>query len=267
MEKSFDFKKKRSIGSIVEATFMFYKNEFTRFVPVLLMIMLPIIIVVSISTKSFFTDMSQGVFNITSLMAQFLGLLIYIFTYTITYEYIIAYINGDSLRASSILAQTMRRSPKYFILIFLLGIILVVATIFFILPGIYLAVLTSSLIFITRYENASFGKAFDRSQKLMKNYWWKTFALIFILYIAIWIVSFVFQLPFQIQHFMNMFEMANDPSSVYTASYNVFFIILTQLGQVFTTPILVFGTTINYFNLVERKEKKSVIADIESIGE
>jgi hypothetical protein len=141
-----------------------------------------------------------------------------------------------------------------------------IGMVYVIFPGIYFAVALFPLVFIARYENIGFGKAFGRSTKLIKDNWWKTFGLIILLSITVMIIGALFQLPMQIQTFSGIFANLNDPSQISNISVNIFFVILSQVGNVLVVPILIIGTALHYFNLVERKEKKSILADIDQIG-
>ena len=63
MEQPFIFEKKRSVGSILEATFSFYKSQFKPFIGNMIIIMLPLILISSILTKNNFSDFPPKTFS------------------------------------------------------------------------------------------------------------------------------------------------------------------------------------------------------------
>src|SRR5690606_695607 len=70
---------------------------------------------------------------------------------------------------------------------FLLGIIVMIATLFCILPGVYLFPIASLVYVIVIMDDAPFDQAFTRAFTLIKDQWWKTFGALFI----VWLIAYL----------------------------------------------------------------------------
>ena len=79
-------------------------------------------------------------------------------------------------------------AKKLFVKIYLaeLGIALIVgiATLFFIIPGIYVGIAFSLVPVIIVLEESSFSESLGRSSRLISGHWWLTLGLILILYLC-----------------------------------------------------------------------------------
>lgn len=130
----------------------------------------------------------------------------------------------------------------------------------------------SSLVFIIRaYERIGFFAALARSFKLVQGKWWSTFGLIIVLYIIVMIVSYVFMIPWYVITLVSSLHNAGvegvgEPSSG-LQTISLIFLTLYYLAQMVMYALPNVGIAFQYFNLVERKEAKGLMGQIESIGQ
>jgi hypothetical protein len=143
--------------------------------------------------------------------------------------------------------------------------------IFFLVAFVYL-IFSSSLTFVIRaFERNGFFEALVRSFKLVRSKWWSTFGLLMILYLIMMVGSYIFMMPWYIisgvsaAHSLstNTFE---EPSAswglittVVFTLYYVFQMILVALPNI--------GAAFQYFNLVEMKEARGLMTQIETLGQ
>ncbi len=150
-------------------------------------------------------------------------------------------------------------------------ILVVFGFIFFFCAIIYL-IIASSLTFIIRaYENNGFFEALVRSFKLVKDKWWSTFGLIMILYMVMFVASMLFILPWQVISGVSMFHSLStntfeEPSASWQLLTTIMFS-LQYVIQMMLTCLPNIGVAFQYFNLVEMKEARGLMTQIETLGQ
>lgn len=144
------------------------------------------------------------------------------------------------------------------------GVIFLIVGFFYILVG-------SSLVFIVRaYEKISFFGAIMRSFRLVQGKWWSTFGLITVLYLIVGTVAYLFLIPwYAITLTSTLHNLSastvQEPSSGYQLM-TMFFFTLYYLVQMILYSLPNVGIAFQYFNLVERKEARGLMDQIDSIG-
>lgn len=132
-------------------------------------------------------------------------------------------------------------------------------------------VVASSLIYVVRaYENVGFFEGIFRSLQLVKGKWWSTFGIIFVLYLIAVTVSYIFMVPGYIMTFVSALHSleAGEASQASNAGGLVaIFFTLYYLAQMLLYTLPHLGIAFQYFNLVERKEARGLITQIETIGQ
>ena len=150
-------------------------------------------------------------------------------------------------------------------------VLIVFGVMIFIGVVIYL-IFCAALIYIIRtYENKGFFEAMFRSFKLVKDKWWSTFGLIMILYLIMSVTSYIFMVPWYIITAVSALHTTSggtfqEPSTSMQATSIVFFA-LYYLAQMVLSSLPNVGIAFQYFNLVELKEAKGLMADIETLGQ
>jgi type III secretory pathway component EscU len=146
-----------------------------------------------------------------------------------------------------------------------LGVIILFAFIFLIIPGIYASVVLSLVIIIRVLENKNFSQAISRSVELIKENWWFTLGFLLVMYLIVGIMSLVFQIPVYILLFVTAFQSA-DPTAIVGESGFLFSLSMAWSAlATFLYAIFPVGLVFHYFNLVEKKEAKGLKERIEQI--
>jgi hypothetical protein len=149
-------------------------------------------------------------------------------------------------------------------------VLVVFGAIFFICAIIYL-IFGASFVFIIRgYEKLGFFESVARSFKLVKDKWWSTFGLVFLLYLIMGVISYLFMIPGYIVMFISTMHAASvdtlaEPSSSWQ-TMTIVSLTLYYLAQMLLASLPNVGIAFQYFNLVELKEAKGLIADIQTLG-
>ena len=150
--------------------------------------------------------------------------------------------------------------------------VLIVFGVIFFYCGIIYFVFGAAFIFIIRtYEKKGFFEAVFRSFKLVKDKWWSTFGLIMVLYLIMGVSSYIFLIPWYVITVVSALHKTSvdtfqEPSLAMQVMTIVFFT-LYYLAQMILTALPNVGTAFQYFNLVELKEAKGLMAQIETLGQ
>lgn len=145
--------------------------------------------------------------------------------------------------------------------------------IFFIVGGMLFLIFSSSLTyFVQSYEKKNFFDAVSRSFRLVNNgKWWSTFGLITILYLIMMAVSYVFIIPYYVILFIDSFHAASSGTALEFSStfkiWTMIFFTLYYMAQMFMYSLPNVGIAFQYFNLVELKEAKGLMNQIETLGQ
>jgi hypothetical protein len=159
--------------------------------------------------------------------------------------------------------------------IFMMGAISPVLSVFgvFALYGVFIYLVFGAALtfFIRLYEKKGFFDSLFRSFKLVRDKWWSTFGLIFILYLIMGISSYLFILPWYAVTVVSALhntaiDTFQEPSMTWQIMTIIFFT-LYYLAQMFLAALPNVGIAFQYFNLVELKEAKGLMHQIDSIGQ
>ena len=143
----------------------------------------------------------------------------------------------------------------------------------FVIGGIIFLLFSSSLsFFIQLYEKKSFIDAVVRSFKLINNgKWWSTFGLIMVLYLIMMTVSYVFIIPYYAVLFTNTLHSVSTGTQVEPSSswkiWTIACFTLYYMAQMIMYALPNVGIAFQYFNLVELKEAKGLMNQIENLGQ
>ncbi len=270
-----EFRKLRDFGELINVTFEFLKQNLKKLGLSILFIVGPLALITGIIggiySASRFNNLStmQFSFNWPLMFLHYFFILISIhLLVTVTYSYVFLYFEKDyaEIEVSDVFQKT-----KEFFLPFLgisIGVFLavLVGTMLFIIPGVYLSVTLSTIYAVKMIEHRSFWEALERCRYLIKNNWWFTFGLIFILGIIQYFFSFIIQLPMSIVTFIGAMHSVTKKGT----GINEVVVIITSLVYMFSFffyTIGIIGITFHYFNLVEQKEARGLMQKISNINE
>lgn len=140
---------------------------------------------------------------------------------------------------------------------------------------VYIAVTMSLGSAIIIFEKNNPIDAIGRSFRLITGKWWSTFGLIVVVGILSAIISQLFGLPravfFGIKAFAS-FEEGGDLSNMLQMTtgeqaLNIVFSVFETFGSIVTNSLIFIAIAFQYFNLVERKESKGLMSQIESLDD
>lgn len=244
------------------------------------------------SALSFFTSIS---FWLQMVLISVVGIVTYVLTITTVNSYLRLYQveQTNMIDLSRVWDEVRSNFLKYlgsvflyvilFVFVVLVGIIpmIILSTIspilvffgfFAVLVGyIYLWVATQPIFVIQIFEDCGFFKALSRSFFLVKGKWWSTFGLVLILSLIGFVLSYVITLPFSI--FANMTIMHDvteqgqlDFNGPMATVFQIMFVFY-YMTQILFSALTHLGVAFQYFNLVEIKEARGLMNDIEKFGQ
>lgn len=130
-------------------------------------------------------------------------------------------------------------------------IIVAIASIFFVIPGIWLYVLFSLAAPALVLEQGRIGESMRRSRLLVQGAWWRVFGILLLTGIAAAIISLIIQIPFNLGIGVNA-----DAATI--AGQSVGAQLLSAVGQVIAqtivTPFVAGATALLYIDQRMRKE-------------
>ncbi len=152
------------------------------------------------------------------------------------------------------------------------GVLIFFGALFVIGAIIFLLISSSLTYFIQLYEKKNFIDAVGRSIRLVNTgKWWSTFGLIMILYLIMMTVSYIFIIPYYAVLFTETLHTVSTntdpaPSSSWNA-WTIVFFTLYYMAQMIMYALPNVGIAFQYFNLVELKEAKGLMNQIENLGQ
>jgi hypothetical protein len=141
-------------------------------------------------------------------------------------------------------------------------LIVFIGLILFFIPGIYLSVVYSLLIFVMLRENLSMSSAMSRCFYLIKDKWWSTFGLIIIMALIQMVVGLIFQLPQTVFMMLKMFKIISIEGSI----IGTITAVISTLGNSLVSSLVNLAIVFQYYNLVERRDGAAILTAIQSIG-
>jgi hypothetical protein len=150
---------------------------------------------------------------------------------------------------------------------FLNILVVIAASILFIIPGIYLAVANSLLtVVIILDKKMDMVDAFAESRRLIKDNWWKAVMLGIVATMITYVIEMIFTLPSSILSGVILFHSVQGNSM---ESYSTLFIVLNaiaSLGLTLVAPFSIVCSCIYYYSLKEQKDHISLMESIDNIG-
>jgi len=145
----------------------------------------------------------------------------------------------------------------------LLAVLLFLALICCIVPGVWLYPIVGIMFPIMIVENAGLGYAFGQGFKLIKGHWWNTFGAQFISYVIALIALMVIVVPVSLLALGSMYLRPN--MSNVSAPFLAIYLAFGQIGHVlYIIPLVTVGLC--YFSLNEMKEGTGLMERINQMG-
>ncbi len=275
MNRDFEFRKKRDFNGLLTGTFSFFKQEFTRFMKGFLPLFLPLMLVTGLINSQL--DLSGN--NLVNDIVYNLVYTVYIFfIMAYTYAYIVLYTPNEAPDNRSVRTKAFRLYFAYYPAKSITWAFLTVFVVtfsanwvssnslmeFLVICGFWILWLIYSIRFSLSFiiiagEKAGTVRAFVRSSNLMRRFWWSSFWACFIIMFICFIASEFFNLILVYVR-SELFDRHN-----YVTAMRVFMILslcIQLLGMFVGAMLVSIFSSLNYFNLVERKEAPDLIERI-----
>lgn len=142
------------------------------------------------------------------------------------------------------------------------GIVTFVATLFFVIPGIYVGIVLSLALVVTCFEGTDFGQTWNRCFVLIRDKWWSTLGLLIVMGIISGIIGLIFTLPAGIIGFLTGAKLVPGVTNFWVVLGNV----VATVGGTLLRSLVYIAIGFQYTNLVERQEGRGLLSAIDSIG-
>lgn len=275
------FKKQRELGEIISVTFKFLRENYKSLINSIKQVVAPTFILL-IAALAYYTYSVAG--NPIRLMEEISGdffisifilavtlILFYASLYGTIFHYIKSYIkNNGNVDADEIKTGAQEDLGKLFLILIISAVLIFTGMILFIIPGIYLMVPLSLATAVFVFNNMSVGDSISHGFSLIKNHWWTTFFSIVVIWLLVYVIGLIFQLPLIIYTFIKMFSVAQEGSLADPSSYSDWVFILlnvvSSVIQYLLSSIFVIALAFIYFNLNEHKNLTGTYETIDKLG-
>lgn len=285
MIEKVEFRKTRDFGEIVSDTFIFVKQNFkplfktTAYLCGFFMVAAIVSTIlqqvgaqnalkegfVNRSDTTPFEMFAQKVFTIHYFLAVIFSFLGYTAIYVTINVFVVLYVQKGNV------APTIEESWSYFkyfffrilgssVLLFLFMMICMVACL---VPFFYVFPAVSLFYPIMMVENSDFTYAFKKSFRLLKDQWWITAATLFVLWIIVYAIMAFALMPAMIAGLITGFTQGAGTISTIMVAVTT---IIQYVCYIFLA-IPMIGTSLCYFNLVERQENTGLLDRIDQFGQ
>lgn len=275
------FKKQRELGDILTVTFKFIRENYRPLLKLMSSIVGPYFLIL-LAAISYYTyavagsplqALSNGFTNflIAFLILAAALLLFYAALYGTVLHYIKSYTHNNGVVEEEEVKDGVREDFFKLILLSVVSAILIIAGFMvFIIPGIYLLVplsLATAVLVFKRYSvTESIGYCFE----LIKDHWWMTFITLLVVWLLVYIIGLVFQMPMLIYMFIKAFTMVQEGSAANPEAFMDWPVmvlnVISSLIQYLLSTITIIAVSFIYFNLNEHKNLTGTFETIENLG-
>ncbi len=275
----------RDFGNKINATFQYITQNFRSLGMSLLYIVGPVALVAGITSGVMQSDLLRLVGESGNartndplaafrMMSQFLSptfwlamlfsILANVTVILTTYAHMKVYerTKSSTISVADVWAEIQPMIGRAIVISLLNSVVVGVGFMFLVIPGIYVAVVLSLSLAVTCFEGTDFGTTWTRCFQLIRDKWWSTFGLIFIMALIIAIVGLLFAVPTALIAFLTGSKMLPDVSVGWLMVVNV----INLVGRTLLNVVLYTAIGFQYTNLVERQEGRGLISAIDSIG-
>ncbi|MFI5160043.1 MAG: hypothetical protein ACHQHN_02145 [Sphingobacteriales bacterium] len=276
----------RDFGEIINDTFTFIRQNFKPllkyffiFCGFFVLVTASVTIVLQIKAINIVGSYNPDNFNegnaftrVFSLLWGYLLLgLFMVFEYVAVNVTVLCFITLYKQKQNTIpTSEEMWGYIKYFYLrilwcTILLYLLIIVGMVFCIIPGIYLSVVFVLVPPIMIMENTSFGYAFNKSFRLIKDNWWVTFGVIIVISIILYVLNLAVSIPSMVLGAGNVFLHITKRSATLSLPVAILTAAVDSIASFFRILMIV-AVSLCYFNLAETKEGTALMERINQFG-
>ncbi|MDR9457178.1 MAG: hypothetical protein RI572_07185 [Salegentibacter sp.] len=275
------FKQQREIGEIISVSFKFLRENYKTYFRLLIKVAGPafLLLIAALSYYSYSTlgdPLNSEMFMSGGFIISFgilaLTLLLYFsVVYATVFNLIKSYIeNEGEIKDAEVAAWAKDDLGKMFGLNIISWIFIFAGMMLFLIPGIYVSVPLSIAMAALIFKQQSIFESITEGFKLVKDNWWMSFLTLVFVWIIIYVISLIFQLPLIIYTFVKAFTSVNegsaaDMSEMFDWVY-ILFSIISSLVQYIFYSIIPIGIAFLYFHLNEKKNFTGTYERIDKLG-
>lgn len=271
-----EFQAERDFGMRLNAAFDFIKRNFLPLVSSMLVVIVPLLAIGGAASLLLFRYLQTTIFKDDNpLSIAIAGFLFFVFYFVIisflpsavVYSYIKLYREREEsvFTVGQVLGELKRHWLKLLGAMVLIYVTVIFATMFFIIPGIYVAIPLAFVPYIIVVEDMNVIEAIARAFQTIKNHWWESLGIIIVALIITSLFSWAFQLPFTVLVGAMPFLVNNsDVSSL--GFWGLLTVGVYMVGNFLVQIIPAVVYAFHYHHLVEIKEGTGLMGRISRIG-
>ncbi|KXX68730.1 hypothetical protein [Flammeovirga sp. SJP92] len=284
--QTFQFNRERDLGEKIEFTFSFWSKNFKTVLITVLTLVSPFFIISgglntyatseAIRNFSNFTnpsavlDYQMSLYGSPLFMASMLvSILGYSILSAVGTSLVKVYLDQTvEFTPANVRAKVFSVFGKLVLASIVVGFIVIVATFFFVIPGIYLGVGLSLVAPILVMEEISLSDAMSRSRELIKDNWWSSLGFLIVLGLVAGMLSYLLAFVGGIitgGDFLSVVSSGGDISDTYVNLMLIITAVTSLINPVFTV-ITQIGSVVLYFSLREKKDATSLWEEAESMA-
>ncbi len=279
-QQKIELQKVRDMGDLITDTFSYIRIHIRSYGLSILYFMVPLLLVSSIIVGSSYGNIIGAALSEDPQMAQseaelissslgfFAGLILTLIAVgmlmVITYNHVRLLSQGkEDIKPGDLISNVFIKIVGLVALNFIYFILVFLASLFFIIPGIYVAIRLSLSTAIYIIEDIDIIEAMKRSWDLVEGHWWLTFGILIVMSIITNIISSVFTVPILIVSIFMGVAGAEGGSNL-SFIIGILYSLSLTISTIFTAiPLLT--NALHYYNLRERKEGGSLRDRIEQL--
>lgn len=275
------FKKQRELGEIITVTFQFIRENYTPLFSAIYKIVGPFFILI-IATLAYYTYSLSGnaIEAILSGTGNFiisiplLGISLLLFYAALNgtiLHYIKCYVKNEGQVEEAEVKQGVKKDFfRLFFLAVISGILIVAGLIMLILPGIYILVPLALAGAILVFKDFSVTESISYCFSLVRGYWWMTFVTLIVVYLLVYIIGLVFQVPLIIYTIIQTFTTIKEGSvsnpEIFTDWVFITLNVFSSVIQYLLSTISIIALAFIYFDLNEQKNLTGTFETIDKLG-
>jgi hypothetical protein len=185
---------------------------------------------------------------------------------SITLGYIVEYINnGPKVPFENVLSQVKIFLSRILALNLVYYLIIMIASLFFLIPGIFLAISLILSPVVLVLEDTGIGESMKRSIYFTKGYWWRTLGYMLVIGIVYTIISMVFSIPGMILGiFFAIGPGEASPDSPLMLMLTIISSIISTFSYLFSALLIIFSA-FYYHSQYELKEAGNLMKSIDEV--
>ena len=267
MSEWINLREERDFGEKFNATFQFASQNFKSLSICLLFLGAPLMIVANLFVAHFQAKLGVGNMNNAQGVRELVWymylvilpvyLVAYTWLMTLTYAYISEYLAGNrEITPAQVFGRAIKKLPKILLANLVSTILIIIAFLLLIVPGIYFMIAITFIQAIIIIEEQPVFKSFSRSITLISGKWWSTFGLVVVMGIISGLMQLIFTIPTYVNAAIKVLHksaemLAFDWGTILTN-------MVSTVGITLLYPLIFIAIAFQYFNLVERRESQGL---------